>query len=219
MAEPVRVPAFQAPTGPLRPETAPTAVVRTPALGAAPAPVVAPAPAEVTIVCPECGTASAVALARRDADDFCPTCDYPLFWARPQDRTVPPQDGPDDARRRSPGASGALLLATVPCPVCEEPEPAVGRGVRPVRGRHGAPAAARPGAPSGARARGGGARGGAAGAAEGAVPVVVVPGDGRDRRHRVVGQHALLTCEPPCGVRADCWSTTHWVGVVAGQIL
>lgn len=121
MAEPVRVPAFQAPTAPLRPETAPTAVVRTPALGgAAPAPVAAPAPAEVTIVCPECGTASPVALARRDADDFCPTCDYPLFWARPQDRTVPPQDGPDDARRRSPGASGALLLATAPCPVCEE---------------------------------------------------------------------------------------------------
>lgn len=116
MAEPVRVPAFPPATAPLRPPTAPTAVVRVSAMP----PAAAPAPAEVTIVCPECGTASAVSLARRDADDFCPTCDYPLFWARPQDRTVAAQDGPDDARRRSPGASGALLLATVPCPVCAE---------------------------------------------------------------------------------------------------
>lgn len=80
----------------------------------------ADAPTEVTIVCPECGTPSAVALARRDADDFCPTCDYPMFWARPQDRTGGAQDGVDDARWRSPGASGASLIATVPCPACEE---------------------------------------------------------------------------------------------------
>ena len=78
------------------------------------------APSEVTIVCPECGTPCAVSLSRRDADDFCPTCDYPMFWARPQERTGGAQDGADDARWRSPGASGALRLATVPCPACQE---------------------------------------------------------------------------------------------------
>lgn len=77
------------------------------------------APSEV-IVCPECGTPSPVALSRRDAHDFCPVCDYPLFWARPQDRVGDVQDGVDDARWRSPGTSGALLLATVPCPACAE---------------------------------------------------------------------------------------------------
>lgn len=77
-------------------------------------------PVEVTIACPECGTPSAVALSRRDADNFCPTCDYPMFWARPQDRTDGPQGGVDDALRRSPGASGASLLTTVACPACRE---------------------------------------------------------------------------------------------------
>ena len=77
-------------------------------------------PAEVTIVCPECGAPSTVSLARRDAGDFCPICDYPMFWARPQDRKGAAQDGVDDARWRSPGASGASLIATVPCPACRE---------------------------------------------------------------------------------------------------
>ncbi len=78
------------------------------------------APAEVAIVCPECGAPSTVSLARRDAGDFCPICDYPMFWARPQDRKGAAQDGVDDARWRSPGASGASLIATVPCPACQE---------------------------------------------------------------------------------------------------
>ena len=75
---------------------------------------------EVTIACPECRTTSTVDLSRRDASDFCPTCDYPLFWARPQDRTGRAETATDDALRRQPGASGAALLATVPCPHCEE---------------------------------------------------------------------------------------------------
>ncbi|MCR6493032.1 hypothetical protein [Cellulomonas sp. P24] len=91
-----------------------------PRVPGAPAITVPDAPAEMTIVCPECGAPSTVALARRDADDFCPICDYPLFWARPQDRKGGGEDGADDARWRSPGASGASLIATVPCPVCRE---------------------------------------------------------------------------------------------------
>ncbi len=109
---------------PVRASVLPAAASVTPG---APAPV-APVPARPgsvepsseVIVCPECGTPSPVALSRRDSHDFCPNCDYPLFWARPQDRTDDGQQGVDDARRRSPGASGALLLATVPCPACSE---------------------------------------------------------------------------------------------------
>lgn len=97
--------------------------VRTSVLPAVPAAVVPPAVVAASsevIVCPECGTPSPVTLSHRDARDFCPRCDYPLFWARPQDRAGDEQDGADDARWRSPGASGALLLATVPCPACAE---------------------------------------------------------------------------------------------------
>ena len=37
----------------------------------------------IVIPCPECGTPSPVHTDQRLAEDFCPTCDYPLFWARP----------------------------------------------------------------------------------------------------------------------------------------
>lgn len=73
-----------------------------------------------TIACPECGTLTTVTLSRRDADDFCPSCDYPMFWARPQQAVVGPGLEGDDARRRSPGASGSVHVATVPCPSCNE---------------------------------------------------------------------------------------------------
>ena len=36
----------------------------------------------IVIPCPECGTPSPVHTDQRLATDFCPTCDYPLFWAR-----------------------------------------------------------------------------------------------------------------------------------------
>ncbi|MCL3861862.1 hypothetical protein [Actinotalea sp. K2] len=70
--------------------------------------------------CPECGTTSVVRPSRRDAEDFCPACDYPLFWARSYPAATAPAGDSDDARRRAPGASGATLIATVPCPSCFE---------------------------------------------------------------------------------------------------
>ncbi len=73
-----------------------------------------------TLTCPECGTQTTVTLSRRDAQDFCPSCDYPMFWARPEQAAGRPDAGGDDARRRLPGASGATQLATVPCPSCGE---------------------------------------------------------------------------------------------------
>lgn len=81
--------------------------------------VIGDSPATV-LTCPECGTRTPVTLSRRDAQDFCPSCDYPMFWARPEQVAGAPEPYGDDARRRLPGASGATQLATVPCPSCGE---------------------------------------------------------------------------------------------------
>ena len=55
----------------------------------------------------------------RLASDFCPQCDYPLFWARPSSAPLTDEET-DDARWRAPGASGSALSATLACPVCAE---------------------------------------------------------------------------------------------------
>ena len=74
----------------------------------------------IVLACPECGTVSTVHADRRLATDFCPTCDYPLFWARPS-AGADVGDGPsDDALRRAPGASGNAVDATLACPACNE---------------------------------------------------------------------------------------------------
>lgn len=74
----------------------------------------------VALACPECGTMATVTLGRRDAQDFCRSCDFPMFWARPERPTGGSDEVGDDARRRLPGASGTTTLATVPCPHCAE---------------------------------------------------------------------------------------------------
>ena len=33
------------------------------------------------LTCPECGQVTTLETVRRAADEFCPHCDYPLFWA------------------------------------------------------------------------------------------------------------------------------------------
>ncbi|GEL95055.1 hypothetical protein [Cellulomonas composti] len=71
------------------------------------------------VTCPECGTVSAVRATARLASDFCPSCDYPLFWARPQSSALA-EDESDDARWRAPGASGSVLASTLACPSCAE---------------------------------------------------------------------------------------------------
>ena len=54
-----------------------------PAAPAAPAvsALVAPA-AQEWITCPECGEGSMIDPTQRRAEDFCPHCDFPLFWAK-----------------------------------------------------------------------------------------------------------------------------------------
>jgi hypothetical protein len=73
----------------------------------------------VEVTCPECGALATVRAGRRTAGDFCPSCDYPLFWARPQAVTGPAVRT-DDALRRAPGASGSLVPTSLACPECAE---------------------------------------------------------------------------------------------------
>lgn len=75
----------------------------------------------VAITCPECGASATVELTRRDALDFCQRCDFPLFWARNQVVSSEPIDSNDDALRRLPGTLGRVVIASVPCPHCNEP--------------------------------------------------------------------------------------------------
>ena len=74
-----------------------------------------------TVECPGCGTRSPADPNRRDASEFCPKCDFPLFWAR--ERVVDLTGGPstdDGAVRRLPGTAGRALLAGLVCPACTE---------------------------------------------------------------------------------------------------
>jgi hypothetical protein len=75
----------------------------------------------VAITCPDCGAPAMVALTRRDALDFCQRCDFPLFWSRDQVVHTDPIDSSEDALRRLPGTLGRVVIASVPCPHCNEP--------------------------------------------------------------------------------------------------
>ncbi|WP_029290674.1 hypothetical protein [Cellulomonas sp. HZM] len=75
--------------------------------------------ATLAVTCPECGTVTRVRADRRLASDFCPSCDYPLFWARPSAGPAVDEQG-DDARWRAPGTSGTFAAAPLACPACAE---------------------------------------------------------------------------------------------------
>lgn len=75
---------------------------------------------QVTLPCPECGTRVTISSGQRSANDFCPTCDFPMFWARASD--APPSLADDgDSTRRSPGVYGARQSARIACGACFEP--------------------------------------------------------------------------------------------------
>lgn len=75
------------------------------------------------IVCPECGHQSSFVAIRRSADEFCPQCDYPLFWAP----TAVPMATPGSTNlatlRRLPGAGGRQRVGSKVCPECGELSP------------------------------------------------------------------------------------------------
>ncbi|HWJ86123.1 MAG TPA: hypothetical protein VNR62_11880 [Cellulomonas sp.] len=74
---------------------------------------------DLVVTCPECGSVAHVRSGQRLASDFCPTCDYPLFWAKPTTADAETQESVD-ARWRAPGASGTAALSTLACPACSE---------------------------------------------------------------------------------------------------
>ncbi|MBV9823045.1 MAG: hypothetical protein JO144_12465 [Actinobacteria bacterium] len=114
------------PTGPadatqVLPAIPAASVVPDPAPAAAPARAPRVAHHPVAITCPECGAPATVELTRRDALDFCQRCDFPLFWSRDQVVVSEPLDRNDDSLRRLPGTLGRVVIASVPCPHCNEP--------------------------------------------------------------------------------------------------
>lgn len=76
------------------------------------------APAE-QVTCPECGTVAMVALTRRESDDFCVQCDYPLFWT-PSKVVLDSGTTAGESLRRLPGTSGRVMVGSTPCPHCAE---------------------------------------------------------------------------------------------------
>lgn len=72
------------------------------------------------VTCPECGTMAEVSPARREASDFCPSCDFPLFWAR-STVILPSSAATGASLRRLPGTVGKASTAFIPCPHCGEP--------------------------------------------------------------------------------------------------
>ena len=73
-----------------------------------------------TITCPECGAVQTISVNRRDSEDFCDNCDYPLFWT-PSTLQYERGEMGDQSLRRLPGTVGRATLASVPCPHCSEP--------------------------------------------------------------------------------------------------
>jgi hypothetical protein len=82
--------------------------------------VITPAAVEV-LTCPECGTAASVTVNRRDAADFCRTCDYPLFWTPSRVHYDSVSRSAEETLRRLPGTVGRATVASQPCPHCAEP--------------------------------------------------------------------------------------------------
>lgn len=73
------------------------------------------------VTCPSCGTVSHFDQMRRDAQEFCRRCDYPLFWVRTSDAPLGDSSEGDVGLRRLPGAGGRQVVASLGCPSCNEP--------------------------------------------------------------------------------------------------
>jgi hypothetical protein len=75
------------------------------------------------VTCPECATITTVSATGRAASDFCPSCDYPLFWAGSSGGRGATDTTSEDALYRAPGTSGASAPSAIACPACGERNP------------------------------------------------------------------------------------------------
>src|SRR5687768_13567938 len=73
-----------------------------------------------TVVCPSCGREATMTTIRRHAEEFCPVCDYPLFWAPTAIPLTGGSESSDTTLRRLPGAGGRRTIGTLVCPQCGE---------------------------------------------------------------------------------------------------
>jgi hypothetical protein len=75
------------------------------------------------VTCPECGTVATISVNRREAQDFCRRCDFPLFWT-PAAIVMDAASGPaSEALRRLPGTGGKVTVGKLECPHCHESNP------------------------------------------------------------------------------------------------
>ncbi|WP_137295303.1 hypothetical protein [Nocardioides dongxiaopingii] len=78
-----------------------------------------------SVTCPECGAVAEITVNRRESHDFCPRCDFPLFWT-PAQLVLSDADSATQALRRLPGTGGRVTVGSVACPHCEEANPITG---------------------------------------------------------------------------------------------
>jgi len=62
-------------------------------------------------------------MVRRNADEFCQHCDYPLFWAPSSAPVASPGANSQSTLRRLPGAGGRHRVGTRTCAACGELNP------------------------------------------------------------------------------------------------
>ena len=76
------------------------------------------------VTCPECMTVTTLERIQRHAGEFCPKCDFPLFWAREGILALAATGASsDEAMRRRPGVGGRRAIGTKVCPTCGEHNP------------------------------------------------------------------------------------------------
>lgn len=77
-----------------------------------------------SLTCPGCGTVTDLDKFDKSAEEFCRTCDYPLFWAvSPEVMVYANGEAADTTLKRLPGAGGRRELASAACPTCAELNP------------------------------------------------------------------------------------------------